>query len=264
MSSSNPTDIETTIAHQLDHARRTCRAIPPLTSAHPDLSVSSAYRIQQTGIGLRLADGAHRVGHKIGLTSAAMQQQLGVDQPDYGVLLDTMVVPSGATIERSTLVAPRVEAEIAVRMTASLAGSAVTREQAQAAIGSVVPALEIIDSRIADWKISLVDTIADNASSGLAVVGAPSAETGDLAGESVRLFVDDAEVASGEGSALLGHPLESLRWLVHALAEFGAGLEAGDLVLLGAVHASVPLEPGRRYRASYARWGDVDCVVTQR
>jgi 2-keto-4-pentenoate hydratase len=255
------TDLETTVAHALDRARRDRQPIAPLVSTYDCFDVPLAYRVQQIGIDLRLAEGATRVGHKIGLTSQAMQQQLGVDQPDYGALLDTMVVPSGSSIECDSLIAPRVEAEIAVRLDSPLSGADVTREQVQSAIGYAVPALEIIDSRIADWKIGLADTIADNASSALAVIGEPSPDVSDLTGESVTLFVDDEEVASGDGSALLGDPLESLRWLVQALAGFGGGIDAGDLVLLGAVHASVPLERGRSYRARYRRWPGVGCTV---
>lgn len=253
-------DLERTLALALDAARRSRQPIPPLSSAH-DLDLSMAYQVQSAGIELRLAGGATRVGHKVGLTSRAMQQQLGVDQPDFGVLLDTMVIASGSSIALGDLINPKVEAEIAIRVAAPLSGSDVTREQARAAIGAAVPALEIIDSRIADWKIGLADTIADNASSALVVIGDRSRDVADLASETVSLFVDDEEIASGDGSALLGDPLDVLRWLVHALARYGRGIDADDLILLGAVHASVPLEAGRRYRARYRRWPNVECTV---
>jgi 2-keto-4-pentenoate hydratase len=253
-------DLEGTLALALDDARRSRQPVPPLTSAY-DMDLSMAYRVQSVGIELRVAGGATRIGHKVGLTSPAMQQQLGVDQPDFGVLLDTMILPCGSSVALDDLINPKVEAEIAIRMSGPLSGAEVTREQASAAIGAAVPALEIIDSRIADWKIGLADTIADNASSGLVVIGDPSPEVTDLASECVSLFVDDEEVASGDGSALLGDPLDVLRWLAHALAGYGGGIDAGDLVLLGAVHAAVPLEPGRRYWARYRRWPSVDCIV---
>jgi 2-keto-4-pentenoate hydratase len=245
----------------LEQARTTREPVPPLTSIHHDLDVAVAYQVQQVGIELRVNAGGHRVGHKIGLTSKAMQEQLGVDQPDFGVLLDSMIVHTGETIARDSLIAPRVEAEIAVTMHAPLAGGDATRGEALAAIGTALPALEIIDSRIADWKISLPDTIADNASSGLAVIGSPAPITSELADETVQLYEDDVAVAAGVGSALLGDPVESLLWLVRALDGYGGGLQEGDLVLLGAVHASVPLQAGKRYRAVYGSWGEVECRV---
>jgi 2-keto-4-pentenoate hydratase len=251
-----------TLGRLLEEARTRRAPVSPLTESHPDLGVAVAYQVQQVGIDLRIGEGAHRVGHKIGLTSAAMQQQLGVDQPDFGVLLDSMILRSGATVARDALIAPRVEAEIAVWLTQPLTGGDVTPEEARAAIGSAVPALEIIDSRIVDWKIALADTVADNASSALAVVGEPAEVGTALADQTVTLLEDGVPVASGEGSALLGDPLTSLCWLVRALDGVGAGLAAGDLVLLGAVHASVPLVAGRSYRAVYSSWGGVECHVS--
>jgi 2-keto-4-pentenoate hydratase len=259
---SDSDELAGTIGRALEAARRSRQPVPPLTQSYDGLSSELAYRVQQFGIGLREQEGAGRVGHKVGLTSEAMQHQLGVDQPDYGVLLDTMVVPSGATIRLDNLIAPRIEAEIAVRIGRPLAGPHTSLEQVTGAVSAVVPALEVIDSRILDWRISLIDTIADNASSALAVVGQP-VEPPDLrlASQSVTLFEDDEVVGHGAGDALLGDPWNSLLWLVRTLDTFGEGLRAGDIVLLGAVHASVPLRSGRRYHAAYDTWGEVDCLV---
>jgi 2-keto-4-pentenoate hydratase len=254
---------ELALAGALEKARRDRTPIAPIAGAHPDLTVEAAYRIQQHGLDARRGAGAKDVGRKIGLTSEAMQRQLGVDQPDYGTLLDEMVLPSGSAVRANGLIAPRVEAEIAVRMGAAVGGPDVSADEVLAAVAAVVPALEIIDSRIVDWKISLVDTIADNASSALAIVGPdlPLSGVPDLADLSVAVYEDDAVVGQGTGAALLGHPAKSLCWLARALGRMGDALRPGDLVLLGAVHASVPLRAGHRYRAVYAPEGSVDCTA---
>lgn len=263
MGTTDERDLPAELAMVLDTARKTRQPVGQLTATHDNFGVALAYRVQQLGIDLRISDGAQRVGRKIGLTSQAMQRQLGVDEPDYGTLLDCMVVPSGGTIAVDELIAPRVEAEVAVTMRRPLHGAGTTRDEAEQAVGAAVPALEIIDSRIMDWKIALADTIADNASSALAVVGSPvePVPAADFASETVTLFEDDQVVGRGDGAALLGDPLKSLLWLVRALANHDAGLRPGDLVLLGAVHASVPLRRGKRYRAVYSTWGNAECLT---
>jgi 2-keto-4-pentenoate hydratase len=263
MGTTDQQELRVELARVLDNARKARQPVGQLTTTHRDLDAAVAYQVQQVGIDMRMDEGARRVGRKIGLTSQAMQRQLGVGEPDYGTLLDCMVLPSGSTIDVADLIAPRVEAEIAVTMGRSLHGAGTTREEAEQAVGAVVPALEIIDSRIAGWKIALADTIADNASSGLAVVGSPVevAASSDLASQAVTLFEDDVVVGRGDGAALLGDPWESLLWLVRALAGHDASLEAGDLVLLGAVHASVPLQRGKRYRAVYSTWGQAEFLA---
>src|SRR5581483_5904336 len=152
-------------ADSLYEAERTQRPIPPVTETYEGLSVAEAYRIQHALIDRKLREGAHVVGHKIGLTAVAMQQMLGVDQPDFGHILDTMMVLDGTTVERSQLIYPRVEGEITFVLKHDLRGPGVTVASVLAATEYVMPSIEIVDSRIVDWKIKLEDTISDNASS---------------------------------------------------------------------------------------------------
>jgi 2-keto-4-pentenoate hydratase len=159
------------LADELAHAEATRRPVPPLTARHPDLTVDDAYAVQEVNTRRRLAAGEWLVGRKVGLTSLAMQRQLGVDEPDFGALLSTMVLADGGAVPLDRLVAPRIEAEIAVRLGTDLAGGDVDLDAARRAVSEVMLAFEVIDSRIADWQISLVDTIADNASSARVVVG---------------------------------------------------------------------------------------------
>ena len=183
------------LARSLHDAERAAAPIEPLTAGHPGLTVDEAYAVQLAGRGLRLAEGRRVAGHKIGLTSEAIQRQLGVDQPDYGYLLDSMLVADGVEIDVSRLIAPRVEGEIAFVLADDLEGD-VTVEQVLAATAEVAPALEIIDSRIADWRIALEDTIADNASSALGVIGRRLPIGGlDLAEMTMHLTVGDAVAA---------------------------------------------------------------------
>src|SRR5437764_2249806 len=158
-------------AGRLYEAEQTRTAIPPLVETYPGLSPDDAYRIQRSLIDRKLRDGAHVVGHKIGLTAVAMQQLLGVDQPDFGHILDTMMVPDGSAVSRDDLIYPRVESEITFVLKQDLRGPGITVANVLSATEYVMPSLEIVDSRVADWKIKLEDTISDNASSCRMVVG---------------------------------------------------------------------------------------------
>ncbi|MFG2044931.1 2-keto-4-pentenoate hydratase [Dactylosporangium sp. NPDC048998] len=241
------------LAAVLRRAEADRAAIAPLTSGRT-LSSEDGYRIQAINTALREAAGERIAGRKVGLTSEAMQRQLGVNEPDFGVLFDSMLLEDGAALALDELVSPRVEAEFAFRLRTDLAGAAVTEAEVRAAVGEVLLALEIIDSRIADWKITLPDTIADNASSARMVAGRPLAATPELLaalpGTEITLSADGHATSSGLGSAVLGDPLSAVVWLVRRLAGFGVGLRAGDVVLAGAVHASVELTPGREVAAS--------------
>jgi len=246
-------------ASELAEAERTCVPIAPLTERNPDLSVADAYAVQLRNIDRRIADGRRLLGRKVGLTSLAMQRQLGVDEPDFGVLLDDMVVEEGDAIAPGTLIAPRVEAEIAFVMDRDLEGPGVDSAVALRAVAGALPALEIIDSRVADWKIKLPDTIADNASSGRYVLGARLTPV-----DRVDLRLCGAVVTSngmladtGAGAAVLGNPIRCVAWLANKLGEFGAGLRAGDVVLAGAIHAALAVEPGDVIRAEFAHLGSV-------
>jgi 2-keto-4-pentenoate hydratase len=247
------------LSGQLREAERTGTPIPPLTATHPGLTVQDAYAIQQRTVAARKAAGRLVRGRKVGLTSAAMQRQLGVSEPDFGALLDDMVVEEGDPIATSGLIAPRVEAEIAFVMAEELRGPGVSSLDAFRAVAGAVPALEVIDSRIADWKIGLVDTIADNASSARVVVGG---RLTPLDGLDLRLLgmvlrVDGEVVATGAGAAVLGNPIRCVAWLANKLSEFGVPLRPGDLVLAGALHAAVDVRPGSTVHASFAGIGDV-------
>ena len=237
-----------TLAELLLQAAARRQPIEPLTAAVGNLSVDDAYAIQTRVVRRRTESGDRIVGRKVGLTSRAMQEQLGVAEPDFGVILESMVLASGARLATDMLIAPRVEAEFAVRMSRDLSGPSVTPAETRAAIGEVMLALEIIDSRIVDWRIRLADTIADNASSALVVLGAPLSATAELLVRLPHAQLDFAErgvvVDGGRGSAVLGDPLEAVVWLVHRLSAFGESLKAGDVVMTGAVHASRPIVTG--------------------
>jgi 2-keto-4-pentenoate hydratase len=227
--------------------------IEPLTVWRPDLNVEDAWRIQEFNRDLALAAGRKILGYKVGLTSVAMQQQMGVDEPDFGVLLDDMLLDGAMVL--ADFVQPRIEAEIALVLRADL-GAGVTTADVLAATAHVQPALEIIDSRIADWRLTLVDTVADNASSGAYVLGAPvPLDRLDLAAIEVQVSVNGVPKASGLGAAALGHPAAAAAWLANRLAAFGLVLEAGSVVMTGSLHASLPLARGDRVVAEFSELG---------
>lgn len=233
--------------------------IRPLTEAEPDLTLADAYAIQQAQVERWLAGGARIKGHKVGLTSAAMQRQLGVDQPDYGHLLDTMFHTDGAPIDTGRFLQPRIEPEIAFVLGRPLRGPGVTAADAAAAVEFVLPALEIIDSRIADWKITLADTVADNASSGGVVLGTtPVRPDGlDLSLTGCLLHRNGNLVDTGAGGAVLGSPLNALIWLANTLGPMGVTLEAGHVILPGSITAAIPVAAGDTVTAAFAGIGTV-------
>lgn len=230
-----------------------------LTADHPDLTVADAYAIQSINIDRRVADGALVRGRKVGLTSAPMQQLLGVNEPDFGVLVDDMFIEDGDEVRLDSLLQPRVEAEVAFIMGRDLTGPGVTTSNALAAIEGVLPAIEIVDSRVADWKIKLADTIADNASSGRLVVGGRLRRVTevDLRLVGVAVSRNGRVVDTGAGAAALGNPARCVAWLANKLAQFGLALRAGDVVLPGAVHRMIPVAPGNVFRADFAHLGAV-------
>src|SRR6185436_7624913 len=184
---------------------------------------------------------------------------LGVDEPDYGVLLDGMFIEDGDEIDLGRLVQPRVEAEMAFIMERDLEGPGANTASALRAIAGALPAVEIVDSRVADWKIKLVDTVSDNASSGLLVVGGRMRKVEDLDLRLLGVAVSrhGQVIDTGAGAAALGNPARCVAWLANKLGSFGDGLKAGDIVLPGAVHKMVPVEPGDVFRADFAHLGGV-------
>lgn len=225
--------------------------IDVLSVRRPKMSLETAYRVQRAAVGRRISGGARVVGHKAGVTSQAMQEQMGVDEPDSGVLLDDMVLPAGSTLARAGLMQPRVEAEIAFRLGCDLAGPSVSVGDARAAVDKMCLALEVIDTRFATWRITVADSIADNASCARVVTGpmVPLRADMDPAAEQLVVSVNGTTVATGEGRAVLGDPLRVLVWLAGRLHRSGDRLRAGQLVLAGAVHASLPLETWSTVRA---------------
>jgi 2-keto-4-pentenoate hydratase len=246
------------LARLLLTAERNAEPIAPLARLRPGLEVADAYAIQLAGRKLRSADGDALRGRKVGLTSEAMQEMLGVRQPDFGYLLASMLVPSGGSIEVDRLIAPRVEAEIAFYLGERLEGPGVTPEQVMAATAQVAPALEVIDSRVANWEITLVDTVADNASSARAVIGEPvEPHDLDLVQLEGRLLAGGEEVA-GRGGAVLGDPARAVAWLTNTLADFGEALEPGEVIIPGAVARALPVGPGTVARADFGALGSVE------
>lgn len=236
--------------------------IDPITAAHPDMDVTDAYRVQQDLVGRFLANGDRIVGYKLGLTSAPMQQLLGVDTPDFAPVLGSHVHQDGATVAAAEFIAPRLEAEIALVLTEDLAGPDCDAAAVAKAVGAARPALELVDSRIRDWKITLADTVADLASCGVVVLGEPSPVDGfepRLVG--MAFSRGDTLVATGAGAAALGDPLAAVAWLVNTLHPFGERLRAGQFVMTGALHAAVPIAAGERYRAEFDRLGTVSVSI---
>jgi len=233
--------------------------LPPLTAVHPGLSVDDAYAIQLAQVQAWTIAGARIKGHKIGLTSTAMQRQMGVNEPDFGHLLESMFLPSDSTVSACRFLQPRIEPEMAFVLGRPLRGPGVTVTEAIAAVDFVLPALEIIDSRIADWRITLADTIADNASSGGVVLGSQPTRLNDLdlALTGCLLHVNGRLAATGAGGAVLGSPVNAVVWLANVLGPRGITMEAGHVVLPGSVTAAVPVSPGDSVTATFAAMGSV-------
>jgi 2-keto-4-pentenoate hydratase len=229
------------------YAAKTGQApIAPLSERLPGLDVAGAYAIQRANLSRRLSDGKTLVAHKIGLTSQPMQTLLGVDEPDFGYILDDMVLANGTAVAASRFCAPRVEPEVAFLLRKPLHGPGVTIDDVYAATEAVAPALEIVDSRIADWKLTLPDTIADNASSGAVVLGdwVPYRDDIDLPTARASLWLNGTEIDTGTGATVMGDPAAAVAWLANALAPFGTEILPGQFIMSGSfttaafVHAS--------------------------
>ena len=239
------------LGDELFAALRGRHVLEPLSTRHPGLTVADAYRISQRFLARRLADGERVIGKKIGVTSAAVQQMLGVFEPDFGFLTDRMLVEDGSAVSLAGagIIQPRAEGEIAFRLKSDLAGPGVTREQVLAATDWVAPCFEIVDSRIRDWKIRIQDTVADNASCGVFVVGRQQTDprTLDLAAATMQVWKNGQPCGSGAGAAVQGHPAEAVAWLANTLGAFGIPFLAGETILSGALAALVPAAAGDRF-----------------
>jgi 2-oxopent-4-enoate/cis-2-oxohex-4-enoate hydratase len=232
------------LADELYRALRERRAVPPLMGRYPELTIDDAYAISLGALERRKADGERVVGKKIGVTSKAVQDMLGVHQPDFGFLTDRMFVAGDIDIAANGLIQPRAEAEIGFILKDSLKGPGVTAAQVIAATAAIAPCFEIVDSRIEDWKIGIVDTVADNASCGVYVLGDARADPRDhdLPNLHVTVTKNGAPLSDGYGHAVQGSPAEAVAWLANTLGAYGVTLEAGDVILSGSL---VPLEPAK-------------------
>ena len=247
------------ITEELLEAEEKLTPVEPLSKRFPELSVKDSYEIQLEWVERKLEEGRVVIGKKVGLTSKAMQNMLGVDEPDYGHLLDHMKVDSGSVLSRKDFIKPKAEAEIGFILKEDLRGPNVTYVDVLMATKAIVPALEIIDSRIEDWKIQLVDTVADNGSSARAVVGKPFYEMDqiDLRTLSMTLLKNGEVTATGAGAAALGHPAHAIAWLANKLADYNISLKAGELILPGALSAAIDIDSGDEVTASFGKLGSV-------
>jgi len=240
-------------------------SVAPLRDVLDPTDVEGAYAVQAVNTAFWTAAGRRITGRKVGLTAKAVQAQLGVDQPDFGVLFSDMQVADGGELPTSKALQPKAEAEIAFVLKADLPDPNVTRESVAAAVGSVVAAIEIVDSRIADWKITFADTVADNGSSAFYVLGADAKPLDglDLWTCGMVLEVNGAVASLGAGAACLGHPLNAATWLARTLAERGDPLRVGDVVLTGALGPMVALKPGDRVKASVGGLGSASFIYRE-
>ncbi len=230
----------------------------PIRDLLPDGTIDDAYTVAQRVIELTKSD-VRRVGRKIGLTSAAVQQQMGVDSPDFGVLFADMAYGDSEPIPADVLLQPRVEAEIAFVLGRDLPERPVVSADVLRATEFVVASIEVVDSRIEGWDISIVDTVGDNASSGLFVLGGAPRRLVDVDvwATEMTLRCDADVVSSGTGAACLGNPVNAVVWLANAVASRGAPLQAGEVILSGSLGPLVPAERGRTYEATFSGLGSV-------
>ncbi len=248
-------------AQALANARAAQAPIAPISGTFGISNLADAYAVQELNTRAALQQGRRLVGRKIGLTSLAVQQQLGVDQPDFGMLFADMEVLDGGEIDCSRLIQPKAEGEIAFVLGRDLPHADCTLAELMSAVEYLLPALEIVDSAIENWKISLADTVADNASSALYVLGKqPTRLSGlDLRLEGMLLEKNGAQASIGVGAACLGNPLDACLWLTRTMAAAGRPLLAGDVLLSGALGPMTPVVVGDRLQLRLTRLGEVGC-----
>ncbi|NHB77869.1 2-oxo-hept-4-ene-1,7-dioate hydratase [Rhodobacter calidifons] len=255
----------TTAAEMLFQAERTGQQCGLLSLIHPDMTLDDAYAVQAALVALKRAEGRRVIGWKIGLTSRAMQQALGIETPDSGVLLDDMLFTDGATVPPGRFIQPRIEAEIAFAMKAPLRGDRVTRAEVLAATDWVAPSLEILDTRIlradpATGRTRIItDTVSDNAANAGIVLGPQrhAPEAFDLRWIGAIVSRDGVVEETGLGAGVLNDPVTGILWLVHRLARYGQGIEAGQILLSGSFIRPVEAPPGSRFHADFGPFGAV-------
>ena len=249
-----------TVAKELLLAEKTKQAIPPLTETYPEITSEDAYRIQLAQIKMKTEAGAQVKGLKIGLTSKAMQEMLNVHTPDYGFILDTMIFDEQEEIPVHQFLQPKVEFEIAFVFNKELSGPNVTVKDVIEATEYVVPAVEIIDSRIRDWQIKFEDTVADNGSSIGAILGTKKtalADIQDITAITMKTTVNGEWLDEATSAAVLGNPLEAVVWLANEISNFGVKIEPGMFVLSGALSKAVPFQEGDYFEADFGELGKV-------
>jgi len=238
------------------------RTVAPLTDRYADISVEDAYHISRRMVARRVAAGENIVGKKIGVTSAPVQEMLGVFQPDFGFLTDGMIFADGADIPiAGHMIAPRAEGEIAFRLKSDLVGPGVTGQDVLDATESIMACFEIVDSRIADWKIKIEDTVADNASCGVYVLGTNEVDPRDLelANLAMRVYKNGELNCEGVSSAVQGSPLTAVAWLANTLGEFGIPFKAGEVILSGSLVPLIPVVAGDKMSLEIEGLGGCSC-----
>lgn len=247
------------LAGELYAAEHSRLAVEPLTQRYPDITVDDAYAIQLANVQRVQAEGHVVSGKKIGLTSEGIQKQLGVGEPDYGHLFAAMDC-TGKAIEPARLMQPKIEGELAFVLKADLTGGKVTEQDVRQATDYVCAAFEIVDSRVADWRIKLPDTIADNASSGRYVLGETHlpVDAVDLAGVGMKLYKNGTPIGEGQGAAVLGDPCRAVAWLANRLWGYGIALKAGEVILSGAFSAAPEAAAGDSFSADFSGFGRVE------
>jgi len=245
----------------LREARARRQTIGKISVSHGIAGLAAAYAVAEINTCAQIDAGRRVVGKKVGLTSKAVQTQLGVDQPDFGILFDDMEILNGEDVSMSRLIQPKVEAEVAFIVGKDVPGSSPSWSEFLVCIGYALPAIEIVDSAITDWKITLVDTVADNASSALYVLGDQPVAIGSLSLGDIGMQMSKGGqvVSMGTGAACMGHPLRAAYWLARTMAENGQGLRAGEVILSGALGPMVPVMAGDLIQAHIVALGTVSC-----
>ncbi|MDZ4270785.1 MAG: 2-keto-4-pentenoate hydratase [Mycobacterium sp.] len=252
-------EVRVRLAADLAQAERSRVPISPLTDAHPEIDVVDAYEIQLINIRQKIAEGARVIGHKVGLSSEAMQKMMNVDEPDYGHLLDDMQVFEDTPVRSDRFLYPRVEVEVGFVLADDLPGAGCTEDDVLAATAAFAPSIELIDTRITNWQIKLCDTIADNASSAGWVLGEARVSPKDIDIRAIdAVLTNNGEVvAEGRSDAVLGNPVTAVAWLARKVEAFGVRLKAGDIVLPGSCTRAIDAPPGSRFVADFNGLGSV-------
>ena len=252
-------------AIKLNSAEKNRKQIPTFTSSHPVLTMDDAYRIQDKWIDIKVSSGSKVIGHKIGLTSKVMQEAFGIDEPDFGVLLDEMLYSSGSVLKRELFIEPRIEVELAFVLKSDIDPHNISHNSILNATEKIIPAMELIDFRTrgddTEHARTVFDTISDNAANGAIIIGdAEIPHDHQLQRIKASLLKNDEEVATGETSAILGHPLNSVIWLAKKYTSYERILKAGQIILAGSFIAPIPVNSGDHFAADFGEFGKVTCA----